>query len=234
MAKESKINVLFKKHKKHLPEKLKGTFLGELCRYGWMLFLSAWILQGMRIMNWRELVIKLGFDVAVTSALYVCGLHWIIALLIAHTLNFTFNGQLFAMFTHMGATGVPARKFLDYTVKLSDECRDKDFLRAAIAYGSLSRGCYKSTSDIDLRLIPQPGELNWWKTALWAFWLRTKAFIDRYPLDMYVYDPDVVIKRMRTDELPIMLDEKNGSMKKYYPERVEMDEFVRVFTEKNL
>lgn len=138
------------------------------------------------------------------------------------------------MFTHMGATGVPASNFLNYTIKISESCHRKKFLRAAIAYGSLSRGCYKSTSDIDLRLIPQPGAINWWKTAFWALGLRAKAFVVRYPLDMYVYDPEVVVKKMRTDELPIILDEKNGSMKSYYPERVEMSEFVDVFSRNNL
>lgn len=231
---QSKVSVLFKKHKKHLPEKLQGTWFGELCRYGWMIFISAWILQGMRIMNWREVVIKLGLDIFITFLLWFCGLHWIISLLIAHTVNFTFNGQLFAMFTHMGATGVPASRFLNYTIKISESCHQKTFLRAAIAYGSLSRGCYKSTSDIDLRLIPQPGAINWWKTALWALSLRAKAFVFRYPLDMYVYDPEVVVKKMRTDELPIILDEKDESMKSYYPERVEMSEFVDVFSRNNL
>lgn len=226
------ITVLFKKHKKFLPARLEGTWFGELSRYGFMIFLSAWILQGVRITNWREVVIRYAIDVILTVCMVVLGLHWVLALFIAHTINFTLNGQLFAMFTHMGATGVTAEKFLRCTTVLKNKIDKHRFINASIAYGSLSRGCYKRTSDIDIRLIPAKG--GWWETAFYAVWLRTWAFFVGYPLDMYCYDPKVVIKRMRTDELPIMVNERNACMKEWYPERVEWNEFVDIFTKKNI
>lgn len=228
-----KINVLFKKHKKHLPPSLQGTPVGDLCRYGWAIFISAWIFQGVRITNWREVIVRYLIDVILTVALCLTGLHWLLSFVIAHTLNFIFNGQYFAMFTHMGATGVTAEKFLEKTIMISREISTKKFCSAAIAYGSLSRGCFKSTSDIDLRLVPAIGEANWWKLAIWAVWLRMRAFVWGYPLDMYCYDAEVLIKKMRSDELPIILDEKDECMKKVYPERVEFDEFVNRFIDKN-
>lgn len=226
------ITLLFKKHKKHLPERLKGTFIGEICRYGFMIFLSAWLLQGVRITNWREVVIRYAFDAILTMGMVALGMHWLLALFIAHSLNFTFNGQLFAMYTHMGATGVTAKKFLHNTQELKNKVDKYDFIDAAIAYGSLSRGCYKRTSDIDIRLIPSKG--GWWKTAFYAVWLRIWAFFVHYPLDMYCYDPDVVVKRMRSDELPIMVKEQNNCMKEWYPEWVEFDVFVKIFTDSNI
>ena len=226
------ITLLFKKHKKHLPERLKGTFFGEFCRYGFMIFLSAWILQGVRITNWREVVIRYAIDIVLMAIMIATGLHWIWAFIIAHSINFALNGQLFAMYTHMGATGVKADKFLKDTIILRQKIEQHPFIQASIAYGSLSRGCYKKTSDIDIRLIPAVG--GWWKTALYAVWLRTWAFFIHYPLDMYCYDSEVVIKRMRTDELPIMVNEHGKCMMKWYPKRVEFDEFVKVFTETNL
>ena len=39
---------------------------------------------------------------------------------------------------------------------------------------------------------------------------------------------------MRTDELPIMVNERNKCMMRWYPERVEFDEFVKIFTEANI
>lgn len=229
------LTVLFKKHKKHLPKHLQKMILGEFLRYGFMILLSAWILQGIRIMNWREAVVKIGFTAVAFIFLFMSlGLALIPALLIAHTLNFAFNGQLYAMYTHMGATHVTAQHFLSFTEEIAKSCRTKKCLNAAIAYGSLSRGCFKSTSDIDLRLIPAKGELNWWKCVAYAFWLRAKSFVKGYPLDMYVYSPDVVVRRMRTDELPIMLYEKDKCMEKWYPKRVELDEFIDVFKKVNL
>lgn len=226
------ITLLFKKHKKHLPKRLEGTALGEFCRYGFMIFLSAWILQGVRITNWREVVIRYLIDAILMTVMILLGVHWALAFFIAHSINFTLNGQLFAMYTHMGATGVKADKFLNDTIKLSKKIEKHRFIRASIAYGSLSRGCYKKTSDIDIRLIPAEG--GWWRTALYAVWLRTWAFFVHYPLDMYCYDPEVVVKKMRTDELPIMVNEREKCMLKWYPERVEFEDFIKIFTKQNL
>ena len=228
----NKLSVLFLKHKKHLPPKLQGTWFGEWVKYGYMIFLSAWIFQGVHITNWREVLIRYAIDALLTLCMVVLGVNWLLALFIAHSINFTLNGQLFAMFTHMGATGVRADKFLHCTTILRNKIEKHRFIDASIAYGSLSRGCYKRTSDIDIRLIPAKD--GWWKTAFYAVWLRTWAFFVGYPLDMYCYDPEVVIKRMRTDELPIMVNERNACMEEWYPERVEWDEFVKVFTEKNI
>lgn len=226
------ITLLFKKHKKHLSTKLSGTWFGEFCSYGLIIFLSAWILQGVRITNWREIVIRYSIDAILIALLVIMGIHWILAFIIAHSINFALNGQLFAMYTHMGATGIKADKFLKDTVALHNKIEKHKFIRASIAYGSLSRGCYKKTSDIDIRLIPSEG--GWWRTAFYAVWLRTWAFFIHYPLDMYCYDPDVVVKKMRTDELPVMVNERDKCMMKWYPNRIEFDEFVMVFKKTNL
>lgn len=226
------ITILFKKHKKHLPSCLKNTFIGSFLSYGFMILLSAWILQGIRIMNWRESILKIGFTCLFTIMFICLNVPFFLSFVIAHTLNFALNGQLFAMYTHMGATGVRAEKFLKDTIRLSKMIEKKKFIRASIAYGSLSRGCYKRTSDIDIRLIPAKG--GWWATAFYAVWLRTWAFFAHYPLDMYCYDPEVVIKKMRSDELPIMVNERNKCMMPWYPERVEFDEFVKIFTNTNI
>lgn len=228
------ITVLFRKHKKNLPKKLQGTWFGELCRFGFMIFLSAWILQGIRIMNWREATLKVALTVIPTAILIMLGVHYVLAFIIAHTLNFAFNGQLFAMYTHMGATHVSRQHFLETTKQFAQVCATKSYLNAAIAYGSLSRGCFKSTSDIDMRLIPRNGEWNWWKSVLFAFRLRIISFLRGYPLDLYVYAPDVVTKRMRSDELPVMLFERDKYMCPWYPDRVELNEFIDVFSRINL
>lgn len=226
------ISLLFKKHKKHLPAPLQGTTAGDFFRYGFMIFLSAWIFQGVHITNWREVVIRYAIDVIITTVMASLGVHWLLALIIAHSINFTLNGQLFAMYTHMGATGVTAEKFLRCTTQIREKIAKHKFIDASIAYGSLSRGCYKRTSDIDIRLIPAKG--GWWQTAFYAVWLRTWAFFVGYPLDMYCYDPEVVIKKMRSDELPVMVNEREKCMVKWYPNRVEWDDFVIKFSELNL
>ena len=226
------ITLLFKKHKKHLPERFKDTFLGEFCRYGFMIFLSAWLLQGVRISNWREIVIRYSIDFILIATMSLLGIHWALAFFIAHSINFTLNGQLYAMYTHMGATSVNPEQFLNNTIRISKMIEKHKFICASIAYGSLSRGCYRKTSDIDIRLIPAKG--GWWRTALYAVYLRAWAFLRGYPLDLYCYESYEVVKKMRSDELPIMVNEREQCMAELYPERVEFEDFIEIFVQTNL
>jgi hypothetical protein len=226
------ITVLFKKHKKHLPKRLSGTALGEFLKYGFSIFVSAWLFQSILYMNWRETLIKLFIDVILIALFIWMGIHWFISFLIAHSFNFAFNGQLFAMYTHMGATKVSAKLFLKETIASSRRISKSSSIQAAIAYGSLSRGCFKSTSDIDIRFVPKKGELNFWKACFFALKERCIAFIKGYPLDLYVFEPNVLLRKMRNDELPIMVFEENNCMKEIYKERINMNEFIEIFKKK--
>ncbi len=226
------VSVLFQKHKKHLPEKLEGVTLFEILKYGFAIFASSWLFQGMLYMNWRETVLKILINIVITYLLFMIGIPMLISIIIAHTLNFAFNGQLFAMYTHMGATNVPPKLFLKQTILISKRLQKSTSIKAAIAYGSLSRGNFKSTSDIDIRFVPMVGEINFWMASLLAIKERVLAFLNGYPLDLYVFDSKVLLKKMRSDELPIMLCEKNNSMQSVYINRLEMDEFVQKFNDK--
>lgn len=53
------INALFTKHKKkHLPSFLQGTWFDEWMSYGYITFVTSFILQGMLYANWSDNVIK--------------------------------------------------------------------------------------------------------------------------------------------------------------------------------
>lgn len=53
------INALFTKHKKkHLPKFLQGTWFDEWMSYGYITFITSFILQGMLYANWSDNVIK--------------------------------------------------------------------------------------------------------------------------------------------------------------------------------
>lgn len=228
---------LFSKHKKHLPKGLEGRILGEICKYGICIFFSAWLFQGIHYMNWREGIIKVLFDsFFVFVFVFFLSLDFSVSFILAHTLNFLFNGQFVAMFTHMGVLCLSADKFLFETKALRDRLSSEKCLSAAIAYGSLSRGCYRLTSDIDIRFIPAKNKF--WICCFYALRERCICFVKGYPLDLYVFDSNKIDKKMRSDELPILFVESSyngiGCLKDIYPERVEFLDFVRVFTEKNL
>ena len=224
------IEVLFTKHKKKLPKRFQGTILDEWIKYGFLTILSAWTFQGMLMLNWRETLIKLILDAVVTVILWGVGVPIILAFLVAHTLNYMFNGQAKAVYNHMGAGNKPAKSFYEGTVAMRRRIEKAKCIDAGIAFGSLSRGCYKPSSDIAIRIIPAQGEWNYWNACFWAVKERCIAFATGYPLDMYVFTLPVTQKLMRSDELPIMVTERGECARQAYPERVEWDEWCAIFT----
>ena len=224
----SYITVLFQKHKKKLPEKFRGTFMDEIIRYGFVTILSAWVFQGTLYANWRDNVVKFALDIIITVLLSMV-MPWWIGFLIAHTLNYCFNAQAKAVYNHMGAGNKPASDFYKGVVAMKERAERAGCLDAVIAYGSLSRGCYKPTSDIDVRFIPKPGEWNFWKATFWTLKERIISFVTNFPLDSYVFSLEHTKKVMRSDELPIILLERAGAAKELYPERVEWEEWCEIF-----
>ncbi len=223
------ISVLFTKHKKKLPKRFQGTILDEWIQYGFLTILSAWTFQGMLMLNWRETVIKLLLDIFITLLLWSVGSPFLFAFFIAHTLNYMFNGQAKAVYNHMGAGNKSAESFYIGTVAMKKRIESARYIDAGIAFGSLSRGCYMPSSDIDIRIIPAVGEWNYWKTCIWALKERSIAFVNGYPLDMYVFTLPVTKKLMRSDELPIMVVERNQCARYVYPERVEWNAWCEIF-----
>ncbi len=219
--------VLFTKHKKKLPKKFQGTFLDEFVKYGIVIIISAWIFQGMFYMNWRELTLKIILDLILTAIFSLILPIWL-AFLIAHTLNYMFNGQCIAVYNHMGGKG-KAIDFLIGIEKMKKRIEAVPYIESAIAYGSLSRGCYKPTSDIDIRIAPVNGELNWWKTCIWAVKERIIAFFTGFPLDMYVFTVEHSKKVMKTDEVPIIIKGNQLKISKYYDALIQYNDFVDIF-----
>ena len=228
------LRVLFKKQKKNLPIFLRILPGSDILRLGIFIAIAAWFLQGIRYMNWREAVIKVFIDLLLTAALFFCGVHVLIAWVIAHTVNFCLDGQLFAMFTHFGANGVPAQYFFDETLRIAERLKTKQAVAHALAFGSLSRGEYKKTSDIDLRLVPASGEWNFWKCSFLALVMRTICFFRGYPLDLYVFSLKELTKKMRIDEPPVLISGATGKLADIYPRVITLDEFSQLFREKQL
>lgn len=222
------IKVLFTKHKKKLPKKLRGTVFDEIIRYGIVTIISAWVFQGTLYANWRDNFVKFLLDIIFTL-LFSIVMPWWIGFLIAHTLNYCFNAQAKAVYNHMGAGNKSASDFYKGVIAMKKRAEKTDCLAAVIAYGSLSRGCYKPTSDIDVRFIPKHGEWNFWKATFWTLKERIISFATNFPLDSYVFSLEHTIKVMRSDELPIILLERDGFAQKAYPDRIEWKEWCEVF-----
>lgn len=228
-------DALLKKHKKkHLPKVLAGTWFDEWMSYGYITFLTSFILQGMLYANWRDNVIKIALDGIVMAALILSGLPWWIAFLIAHAVNYCINGQAICVFYHIRAGNLTAQQFYEGTVKMKERLDKCKYLDAAISYGSLSTGKWHPSSDIDIRFIPKRGELNYWLAMFWSVGERTRAFFNGYPLDMYVFTMKHSYDVMSKNEVPIVFKDLQNEAPKYYQTLMSFEDFKVMFTKMHL
>lgn len=227
-------DALFKKHKKkHLPKFLTGTWFDEWMSYGYITFITSFILQGMLYANWRDNVIKIGLDVIITLALMLLMPCWG-AFLIAHAINYCINGQAICVFYHLKAGNMSAKKFYDETCALKERLDQYDCINAAISYGSLSVGRWHNSSDLDIRFVPAKGEWNYWKACFAGLRERTICFFRVYPLDMYIFTMKRTYKTMKKGERPIIFKDKTNENKQYFEERVTYEQFQEMFTTMHL
>lgn len=223
------IYALFTKHKKkHLPVFIQNTWFDEWMSYGYITFITSFLLQGMLYANWRENVIKIGLDVIITIVLSFV-IPWWGGLIIAHIINYCINGQAICVFYHIRAGNLSAEQFYNGTKLMKVRLDKCPYIVAAIAYGSLSKGKWHPSSDIDIRFIPAKGELNYWKTCFWALGERIRAFFKAYPLDMYVFSMKQSYVVMSKKEVPIIFKDIENLSGKYYKKVMTFDQFGEMF-----
>lgn len=215
--------------KKALPGWVQNPLLAGLIQSRAGIILSYWLFQGMLYMDNRERAMKIALDIMMVVMLCILGVSLPVSLFLAHTLNMFINGHFFAMRRHMGIGKNDPKEFIDYIEALHNRIQQKRFLLGAAAYGSLSRNVFRVTSDIDIRVFPEKGAINWLKTVLWIFAERFRALMLLFPLDIYAFELEVIDTRMRTDEPPIIfLDEKKKIIGKY-PDNVPFKQFAHDF-----
>lgn len=195
--------------------------LTPIFRFKLIIILTNWIFQGIFYADKTERVFRLCLDVTFAFMLYefVFGskdhINLLIAFLISHTLNWIFNGQLFALFKNFGIVHNDPEKIISYAYGVKDRASREKSIISVVLYGSLVREEIKSTSDVDLRVIRKSGLFNGLRACIFGFKERSRALFYRFPLDMYVIDSPRHLLKMRPDENPVVLYDLNGTLNKY-------------------
>jgi predicted nucleotidyltransferase len=115
-----------------------------------------------------------------------------IAFLAAHTLNAVLNGQPWALLIHDNPRFNRYRrpdKYLAWIEALKnrlDHARPS-YLREAVVFGSVVRGVFRETSDLDVRFIANDGFWNAFRTAHLVFLERARSVFSGFPLDLYMF-----------------------------------------------
>ncbi len=188
-----------------------------------LIILINWTHQSFLYLNNYERGVKASFELVIASLTLVA---WItisrleltltaiiLALAFAHTLDWTFNGHLFALLKILGLHSTPQQEFIDYIADLELRASRNRGISWVACYGSLARSQLSQQSDLDVRVRQKPGFINGFRTALFVTRERGTALLARFPIDIYAISRPTQLDRLRDDELPIVIyDSKKGGV----------------------
>ena len=181
--------------------------------------LVHWLFQGLLYMDATERAFKLSIDLALTALFSVVLVQWLpwytsvgVSLLLAHTINYLCNAQIYVVLKHFGDVRYTWEEVEAYIKGLKERIVNEPGIRYAAAYGSLARGEMKPTSDLDVRLVRGPGFINGVRACWFVLRERSRAFWRRFPLDIYVLDSPQPLQWLRPDEPGIVLHDPEGEL----------------------
>lgn len=192
-----------------------------------------WAHQALRYMDSGELLVRIFvesleflFVWLLLRGLFADGnlmLTVSMAFFIVHSWNWVTNGLFWSViiFTFPGLRNPGADITIEYLNSMRERLVDTTCISGIAIYGSVTRGAWHDRSDIDIRLLRRPG-IN---SLLCATWItmqeRFRAFIDRQPMDLFLADDIDFLKKMRSDEIPLLLLCRDDRLQSLYPDCME-------------
>lgn len=208
-----------KKKEVSLPYNWRTRWLVAFLQSRFGVLLSNWIFQGMRYMNRYEVLHRLVLETGSILVVYLAGSRLLLlppakaalaALLLAHTIFWLFNGHFFVLMRYLTERHNDPQQFLRFIEGLHARVEGRDFLLAVVGFGSLSRNAFNPSSDFDVRFLMKRGFLNRVRAFNLCARERARAFVQGFPLDIYVFDPEEISRKIRGDEPPIVFWDPEG------------------------
>lgn len=205
-------------------------------RLGWLagrlqscagILAANWLMQGVRGMGRKELSFRLLIEavaaVILTSILSGLGAGvgtaGLAAALVAHTLSWLVNGQLWVCVRYCPAyCGSRAR--LDRALDdLATILPRLGWLDEAALIGSAAERRHGERGDIDLRLVFPPGIVAWLRTNLLLLRLRSRALVRMVPLDLYAHDGLSALRGCAATDTVRLLVDRHGRLRQTLADR---------------
>ena len=193
----------------------------------WKNLIKNWLHQGITYMDVNELVMRMvieffeifliNFFVSkmVSSSVY----SFMISFFIAHTYNWVTNGNFWALaifaFPHLRNQGEMST--CTYLQKLTSRLQTHTSIGGVLIFGSISRSVWHDRSDIDMRFFRKPGLKNLLIAGFLTMRERFLAFLYRQPLDLFLSDSIISLRKMRDDEKPVFLIKRDIRLDKEFP-----------------
>lgn len=165
-----------------------------------------WLTQGMRGMGRGELIFRLLLEAGLAASMArLTG--WPLAIVLAHTLSWTLNGQVWLCARYCRLYRGSTERLQRAVAKLTDALARQRWLGEAALIGSAADGRLGVRSDIDLRLVAPPSLLGWLRVNLLLLRLRATAFVLALPLDAYAHDrPEDLLDADPGDAVRLLVD----------------------------
>jgi len=171
-----------------------------------------WTCQSYAYVERTERTFKLVFEGVVFALIYrllarytVGRKRIVLAAVTAHTVSWSLNGDVHVLRKSIGLEpDVSVPKKLSYLEAVCSRAAREPSIQAVGIVGSAARGEMTTTSDIDLRIVRQPGYSAAIGAPLFLLRERTRALFSGMPLDCYLYDS---IDTFRKDgERPVIVN----------------------------
>jgi hypothetical protein len=210
----------------HIYEVSDAKLLSPILRTKGGALLIHWIFQGLLNMDGTERAFKLGLDLIGTIlflALFANFLPWpltlVVALVLAHSVNFLLNAQPWTVLKHFGVCYYSESDLLAYAVQLGQRSARCPSISAAGIWGGFARREHADpgSSDLDVRMIRAPGFFQGLLSCLFVASERARANWKRFPLDIYLLDGVESLSSLRQTEVPLLLLDREQQLKEIYP-----------------
>lgn len=178
-------------------------------------------------MDFGELTFRLILEITVIAFLWVVLSHFVdsevsllIATIIVHTFNWIFNGLFWALviFAFPNLKNPGAENTVAYLNSLRSRLLKSSSIVAVAVYGSVVRGKWHERSDIDIRFVRKPGLKSLIDAVSITMRERFLAFLFKQPMDLFLADNIDFLKKMRSDERPLLLFCSEVAVSEFYPE----------------
>lgn len=192
-----------------------------------------WLHQAVTYMDKGEMISRIVIEFAeiMLVMMIISGLvdniylNFIYSGLIVHTWNWVTNGLFWAViiFTFPSLKNPGAEKSVKYLNNMKSRLLKSKSISGLTLYGSLTRNAWHDRSDIDLRVVRNKGAINLLKAVYITMRERFIGFLYMQPMDMYLADSTEFLKKLRSDEIPVILIKKGDDLEKMYPGNAEQD-----------
>ena len=225
---------------KKSPAWLNNKFLIKLYQSKVGVLFSNWLAQCMLYAELTEILFRLCLELFIfllLSAVYINFLEvsFFIAfgiVLLTHTITFFINGQFFVLGRFFGIVHNEPIPFIEYPESIKNRLLKRKSIIGLVMFGSLSRNKFSTSSDLDIRVIASDDFINVFVACFWTFIERFRALLNKYPLDVYVVTWHKGLEKLRSDELPIVLFDKENFIQERYNKYYDYDMFKEKFLKK--